>query len=369
MAGEPIEQPQPPVLKQPDAPPVYTAEGPRDNKNRIIARLKNISRVVTSVNEAQSESAKAHPSNIRAAELVKLGNGYTAYLEAHIDEVADDKTFQAIASLAKTSMLMNIEQYAATIRGISGFVAQHQELNNLNPQGKTDGPWSNIKEALYFSSNNDVREQFREGILSGAKALIESGDFDARDVDHLERFLSDPKGRLPSEFIPEYLERHTDAIRQWTPLTLDDFQEHVVTHIGDLQGDISQNGYLKQLDEEIASIKPKNLQESKALAKTRFVEREKKLAFIRDLRFGRVDIEVVKRDVAKRAGEITRRPDLKTLGPHLKKLYTPFLETLRSTAGTDLEMRKATLTALVESYPLDPMAKQAVLDYLSSNLK
>ena len=82
-----------------------------------------------------------------------------------------------------------------------------------------------------------------------------------------------------------------------------------------------------------------------------------------------MDIEVVKRDAAKRAGEITRRPDLKTLGPHLKQFYPSFLETLRSTAGTDLDMRTAALVALVESYQLNPPAKQAVLDYLTANLK
>lgn len=368
MIGEPPVEPQPSIM-QADTLSGQSKEGPRDNKNRIITRLKNISKIVTSANEEQSKDAESHPFNVRATELVKLGNGYTSYLETHIDEIIDEKTFQAIASLTKTSLLMNIKQYALTIRGIGDFVAQHPELDNLNPQGKNDGPWSNIKETLYFSLNNDVREQFREGILKRAKELIQTGEFSPRDVDNLERFLSDPKGRLPSEFIPEYLEQHASEIGQWTPLSLADFQEHVVTRLGNLQRDISQNDYLKQLDEEIASIKPKNLQESKALAKVKYIDREKKLAFIRDLRFGRVDFEIVKGDVAKKAAEITRRPDLKTLAPHLRNFYPSFLKSLRSTIGTDPGMRRTTLIALVESYGLNPPAKQAVLKYLEANLK
>lgn len=368
MTGEPTAEPQLPII-QPDTLHDQSKEGPRDNKSRIITRLKNIGKIVASANEEQKSKGAETPFNVRAAELVKLGNGYTSYLETHIDEITDEKTFQAIASLAKTSLLMNIEQYASTIRSISDFFTKHQELNNLNPPGIKDGPWSKIKEVLYFSSNNDVREQFREGILIRARELIQSGEFSPRDVDHIERFLNDPKGRLPSEFIPEYVEQHASEIQQWTPLSSEDFQEYVITRLKNFEGNISQNDYLRQLDEEIASIKPKNLQESKSLAKIKYVDREKKLAFIRDLRFGRVDFGIVKKEVAQRAAEITRRPDLKTLAPHLRNFYPPFLESLKSTIGTDPGMRRSTLIALVESYGLNPSAKQAVLEYLEANLK
>lgn len=189
MSGlPPAEQPVSEPRKQ-DASPILQSEGPKDNKNKIIGRLKNLSKIVGSVNQEQSKGAEQHPFNTRTSELVKLGDAYTAYLEAHVDEITDEKTFQAIASLAKTSLLMNIEQYAVTIRGIGDFVVQHPELNELNPPGKPDGPWSNIKEALYYSTNNDIREQFREGILTRTSEDIQSGDFNPRDVDHLERFL------------------------------------------------------------------------------------------------------------------------------------------------------------------------------------
>lgn len=358
------EQSQPEQTRN-DTAPLLQSEGPKDNKNKIIARLKNISKIVGGVNMEQSKGAEKHPFNVRASELVKLGDGYTKYLESHADEITDEKTFQAIASLAKTSLLMNIEQYAATIRGIGDFVATHPELNELNPPGKTDGPWGNIKEALYYSSNNDIREQFREGILTRAREAIQSGEFSPRDVDHLERFLVDPQGRLPSEFIPEYITAHVGEIKTWSPTTLDVFQEQVIEKIGANQGDLSQNTYLKQLDEEIASIKPKDLQK----ASIQFVDRQSKLAFIRDLRFGRVDLDAMKAEVAKRMQEITRRPDLKTLGQYLKGSFSPFLATLRSTIGVITEERKPILTALVESYGLEENAKKAVLEYLDANLK
>lgn len=365
MSGlPPAEQPVPEQGKQ-DMSSALQSEGPKDNKNKIIGRLKNISKIVASVSKEQSTGAEQHPFNVRTAELVKLGDGYTTYLETHADEITDEKTFQAIASLAKTSLLMNIEQYAVTIRGIGDFVSQHPKLNDLNPPGKPDGPWSNIKEALYYSTNNDIREQFREGILTKAHEDIQSGDFNPRDVDHLERFLVDPKGRLPSEFIPEYVAAHAGEIKVWSPSTLDIFQEQVIGKIGINKENLSQNEYLKQLDEEIASIKPKDLQKSNI----QFVDREKKLAFIRDLRFGRLDVDVIRAEVVKRMGEITRRPDLKILAPHLKASFPAFLATLKSTAGTPIEDRKPILLTLVDSYGLGAEAKQAVLNYLETNLK
>jgi len=124
MIGEPPTEPLKIVSKQTDALPDQQMEGPRDNKNRIISRLKNISRIVATQNEDQSKGAETKTFNTRVAELIKLGNGYTSYLETHIDEIADEKTFQAIATLAKTSLLMNIEQYALTIRGI-GILLQN----------------------------------------------------------------------------------------------------------------------------------------------------------------------------------------------------------------------------------------------------
>lgn len=358
------EQPQPEPTQK-DTTPHLQSEGPKDNKNRIITRLKNVSKAVSSVHTEQSKGAEQSPFNVRVSELIKLGDGYTTYLETHADEISDEKTFQAIASLAKTSLLMNIEQYVATIRSIGDFVAHHPELNDLNPPGKPDGPWSNIKEALYYSTNNDIREHFREGILTRVHDDIQSGDFNPRDVDHLERFLVDPKGRLPSEFIPEYVAAHAKEIKVWSPVTLDIFQEQIIGEIGADSENLSQNERLKQLDEEIASIKPKDLQKSNI----QFLDREKKLAFIRDLRFGRVDVGAVKAEVAKRMSEITRRQDLKTLAPHLKASFPPFIATLKSTAGVSLEERKPILTALVESYGLGAEAKQAVLEYLEKNLK
>lgn len=352
-------------VHQADSQPTLSNEGPKDNKNRIISRLKNISKIVGSVNQEQSKGAEQHPFNVRASELVKLGDGYTTYLETHADEITDEKTFQAIASLAKTSLLMNIEQYRTTIQKMSEYVKDHQELNNLNIPGDTS-PWNNITEALYYSKHNDIREKFRESILLKAKDDIKSGEFDIRDVDHIERFLTDPKdGRTPKEFIPEYIGQYIKEIRQWSPLTIDMFQEHVVSQIENFQGDLSQNEYLKQLDEEIASIKQKNLQK----VSLQFADRQEKLAFIRDLRFGRVNLDEVKSEVAKRMEEITRRTDLKTLAPHLKAFFPPFLSTLKSTVGANTGERKPILLALVESYGLAAEAKQAVLDYLETNLK
>lgn len=358
------EQSQP-EQSQKDVAPLLQSEGPKDNKNKIIARLKNIGNIVSTVSAEQSKGNEQHPFNVRASELVKLGDGYTKYLETHADEIPDEGTFQSIATLAKASFFMNIKQYVQSIRSIGGFVDTHPELNNLNPIGEVDGPWAKITEALYYSSNNDIREQFREGIISRAGELIQSNDLNIRDFDHLERFLVDPQGRLPKEFIPEYVTTHVGEIKQWAPLKMEAFQEHVMEKIGSYDGSLSQNEYLQKLDEEIASIQTEDLKKPNI----QFPDRQAKLAFIRDLRFGRINPDTMKAEIAKRMEEITRRPDLKTLGQYLKGSFSPFLATLRSTIGVSVEERKPILTALVESYGLEENAKKAVLEYLDVNLK
>jgi hypothetical protein len=248
-----------------------------DDRNRMVSRLKHVSTAVSDAYIEQSKGAEQNPFNLQAGRLIQLGNGYITYLEAHSKEITDPKIFQAIAILAKISLLMNIEQYAVTIRGIGDYVSQHPQLNDLNPPGKIDGPWANIKETLYFTKNNDVREQFRERVLNKAQLLITAGEFNPREVDHLERFLVDSQGRLPSEFVPEYVTQHAADIQRWLPLNFEDFQRFTVEKLANFQGEISESTFLKRLDEEIASIKPKNIQESKTLSKTKYEDREKNL--------------------------------------------------------------------------------------------
>lgn len=262
------------------------AERGYDNRNKLLSNLNDISGIVTSVVKEQG-GGYPNPFYSKAQTLIKLGDDYVTYLERNSGEIDDENIFNSIAKLAKSSMLLNIEYYVTEIRVISDYINQHPNLNNLNPPGIKDGPWSNIKEFLYYSSNNDVREEYREGIIAKAKDLIESGDFSPREVDHLERFLVDSQGRAPNQFIPEYIERNALSLKEWIPLSFENFQELVVAKLSDYQGPLSQNEYLRLLDEEIASIKNKDLPSSTSMKKVNFIDRSKKQAFTRDLRFGR----------------------------------------------------------------------------------
>lgn len=363
---EPVEQPaqSPP---KPDAR-IISTEGPKDNKNALIAQLRKIHAVVSETNdEIMAEGST--PFNERAKILIKLGADYTDWLDANKDKVPDDKTFKNIVAMAKSAMLMNIKQYVAAVQPIGQFVSSDAALNELNPPGKQDGPWSGIKEVLYHTPSNDAREKLREGILMQAKELVAAGELDPRQLDHMERFLVDPKGRPPSQFIPEYIATHAGDIVQWSPLGIEDFQGYVITNLGIQTGDLSRNDFLRRLDEELASIKPENLKSVEATKKTQYADREKKLAFIRDLRFGRIDFEEVKANAAKRANEISRRPDLKSLAPHLRSNYPAFMRLLQDTAGQDPAERREIVSTLVGGYDMTPEARQAVLDYIEQHLK
>ncbi|MBI4225874.1 hypothetical protein HY612_02065 [Candidatus Roizmanbacteria bacterium] len=345
------------------------AERPQDDKNRVITRLKKISSATQKALAEQKLGNENHVFNQKADQVIELGDAYTKYLEDHMsDPDLNAEIFNRIAFLAKNSLLMNIEPYVAAIserfhqnQFIADYIKQHSELAALDTGGK-GGPWSGIKEPLYFSAHNDIRERYREAIIRYAQDLIASGDFSPRDVDHLERFLVGPQGRMPSEYIPEYLRQHASEIQQWTPLSLNDFQEYVVAHLGNYQGEMSQNDFLRQLDEEIASIKPKDI-------KGKYSDRVKKLAFIRDLRFGRVNIDELKTEVVKRAAEITRRADLRTLAPHLKQQYPVLLKILQETVGQTPATRRQQVETLLVSANISQQDADFVRQYLEANLK
>ncbi len=355
---------------------IQPAEKPQDDKNRIIARLKNISSATQRALADQKQENETHAFNQKAERVIELGNAYTQYLEAHMaDSDMNSEIFQRIAFLAKNSLLMNIEPYVAAISArfpanqfIVEYLKQHPDLVALD-QGGSTGPWSGIKESLYFTTHNDIRERYREAIIRYTKDLITSREFSPRDVDHLERFLVDVKGRIPSEFIPEYIEQHAAEIQQWSALNLNDFQEYIVARLENFQGEMPQNDFLRQMDEKIASIKPKNLQEAKTSTKTKYLDREKKLAFIRDLRFGRINIEELKMEVAKRAREITRRPDLNTLAPYLRQHYPTLLKILKETIGQEPSIRRQQTEALLVSIDIPEEAANFVRQYLEANLK
>lgn len=346
-----------------------TPEGLQDNKSRIIAQLKRVSRVVSEANREQAQR-ESNPFTVKVNDLGKLGNGYIMWLDTNRDKVPDDKTFQAIASLAKTSLLLNLEQYVRTIREIGEYVKSQPELDALNPPGKKDGPWVGIKEVLYYTSFNDAREQFREGVLQGARSLIAAGELNPRLLDHIERFLVDPQKRLPHQFIAEYVARHVTDLQQWVPLTLENFKAYVATRLGNINGDLSENTFLKQMDEEIASIKPDNLQAVNVTRRTKYMDRQAKLAFIRDLRFGRENIGNVNREIALKVGEITNIPTLAgDLAPKLRQHWKGFQEELKATIGQESQTRKEALSGIVSSYGLSQQDLEFILDYLKNKIR
>lgn len=335
-----------------------------ENRGQTIDRLKRISGVVSEANQEMGKGSENKPFNQKARRLIELGNGYTSYLESHGDEITDPNIFQHIVTLAKTSYFMNIEHYGRTIQEIGGYVAAHPDLNALNPPGVTDGPWSNIKEYLYRSTNNDIREQYRERIFSKSQLLLTSRDMSVRDLDHLERFLVDPQGRAPKQFIPEYVNQHASDLKQWMPLSLSDFQGFVVDRLKDFHGDLPSNTFLQQVDEELASIKPEQTK-----GRIQYPDREKKLAFIRDLRFGRADFQKVQGEVQAMASDISRRDDLRSLGPLLQDKFPALKDALKESVGQDPKTRKETMFRLIDSLGLPSTSAESVKNYLELHLK
>ena len=347
---------------------VANAEKPRDDKNKVIARLHQIRSVVGTALQEQRRGNESHVFYQTAERVMNLGESYTQYLEKHMnDPDMDEKVFTRIAQLAKTSFLMNLEQYRNAITSrdpknkfIADYLTAHQDLAALDPAGN-EGPWKNYREPLYYSSNNDVREAYREAIAANARELIASNDLTLQDLDHLERFLVDPQGRLPKDFIPEYVAAHRGEIERWTPSSLQEFQSFILDNIRDFQGDLSSNEFLKRLDEEIASIKPEH--------GVKYRDRQAKVTFLRSLRFGRVTKDDLIEITKPKQVDLSERPDLaKTLAPILRGGWKEFKLLIDSTRGESPETRKAKLIEALNKPSVPSDTKEKALAYIETNL-
>ncbi len=285
-----------------EAPPPdrISAEGPKDNKNRIITQLRKVSTVVSSVNQEQIQMGP-NRFNLKVQDLIYLGNGYIDWLDANRDKVPDEATFRAVASLAKSSLLLNSKHYRRVAKQTRNYIQSQPELEVLNPTGKQNTPWSGIETILSGTLFNDARERYREEILKRAGELTKTGELTPLHFNHLKRFLFDIENRHPGgQTVSSYITFHAAEIQKWAPLSLADFQALALGRLGNYVGVLSQNEALRTLEAEVTSIKPSDPLRHRLTKKTEYHDRTKKLTFIRDLRFGRINVDQLKSELAER---------------------------------------------------------------------
>lgn len=343
---------------------VEMKENSKRARAELISKLAQVKEAVALTIDVLQAELGPNDFLVKLTQLLKLGSGYLEYLKSHIDEFENtDDIFRQILTLAKSSFTMNIKLYVDSIKKVSNYVNDHPDLYNLNPPGAQDGPWSGIKEFLYHSKNNLHRENFREALTTtinenGASSILKDGD-----LDHLERFLVDSLNRPPHEFIPEYFEEHQAEILAWTRLSYAEFQQYVLEKI-DTKNDLTTDGWLLRLEEELASIK-------QDVVKSNYTDREKKLRLVRDLRFNRVSYESLSAEVAKHRSEISH-DDLaklsKRFGPVLRKNLSVLMELVTSTQGLESAERSTMVQTALQSHNIPDEIIQDVLAYLSEEL-
>lgn len=281
-------------------PNTISSEGPKDNQNKIIAQLRKVSSVVSSVNQEQIQMGP-NRFNLKVRGLIHLGNGYIEWLDANRDKVPDEETFRAVASLARSSLFLNFKYYEKAAKKIRAYIQSQPELERLNAPGKQGSPWLGFETILSGILFNDARERYREEVLQKAGELAETGDLMPTHFNHLKRYLFDTVSRRPGDQTAySYIALHAADIGRWAPLSLQDFQAFVLSRLGNYVGVLSQNESLRKLEEELSSIKPNDLLRHRLTAKTGYHDRAKKLAFVRDVRFKRIDVDKLKSEIAAR---------------------------------------------------------------------
>lgn len=248
-------------------------------REQSLHQLHTLGDVVEAV---QAECRKQYGQDaltLQISQLIGLGRRYEHYLDTAQDNIPDN-IFELIRRVAQSAFLLNIKLYAQDIRSLAMYAAANPEFGQINPLGNPNDPWKGIQESLYHSTFNDHREQFREGILAEMATVDPDTKFDSGKVEHLERFLVDPEGRSPGVFIPEYVKSHWPSVSQTAEISLREFRSHIQSLSPD---------DLRRIEEELASIKPEHLINPATSKSCRYLERAKKLAFVRAVRFNRVN--------------------------------------------------------------------------------
>jgi len=328
--------------------------------------------VFNTVEELGNKYGAENPFSIRMVNLLDLGDRYIEYLKTHRENL-DKKNFSSIVRMANNSFLFNIKLFKMTEGEMAQFREKNPGFHDLKYlSDKEEGSvWKNSKQVLYDPEYNDVREYFREGIIKKVQDNpATKNTFNCSSLDHLERFL--PLGGTIenlNSLLQQYIQENQESIEGWASLPLADFQKYIAGLIPDESEDLPQLENLKKIEEELASIKLDHLKQATG-KNIRYPDRAKKLKFIRDLRFGRIDLDNFKKEFSGKASLLDDMPTLqKTLGPLLRKNLGVFIETLKSTEAMPKEERVAIIAATINSFSdIRQEIKMEVLEFIKDKI-
>jgi len=342
------------------------------NKKKLLDYLLWVQKIV--IEASQNIEIKKPEFSAKLSQIYTLATTYIDFLEKHKKELSAEQ-FGAISKMAKSCLLLNLKTFKQTEeQTLLDFRRQHPDFENLNKPGTQNEPWKDIKTFLYNTKYNNERERLREAILVAATPLIQVQQFHPNNVEHLERFLPTPKGMTLKDSIISYVKEHQSSINEWSSATIEQFEKYLITLISEFLGQrqgLQEHPRLKQLEEEMASIKFEYIQAILG-NKAKFLERAKKIKLVRDLRFGRISPQDLKKQIEVREAEITNDPNLKKeFGPLLKNKLDDFIKILIDTKGMPpaerMERLKNHLNTYGESISFD--SKRKSLTLLGEKLK
>lgn len=232
------------------------------------------------------------------------------------------------------------------------------------------GDAKEFRRALYDPKFNDEREAFRELLIRKIQEADPQNTGEGKTLQHLERFLPfEEDAQNLDDSISKYLAKeYENSISRWISLELNDFKKYTLEELGVKgQEGLKENVFLKKTEEELASIKSAQVNEfaGKSIS---YKDREQKLKFIRDLRFDRVAIAELKKQLQEaKKGEVFDPKNIKKeLGRHLKKHLAVFVSKLKETEGLGKEARKQALLDFVDGLgeDLQDDSKQEVVDFI-----
>ncbi len=336
------------MMQEPDGEDTEIVELPQ---NELETRLSSLRVIAEASKKTVAELAKTFPDfAVKLDDLSKLGTSILHFLNGRMLESDSDKdVLLTLATLAKCCFTMNIELYAQSIRPAADAIALLPDVKVLAMREITS-PWTNIKNFIYAASQNDARENFRELLLGNVTQ--DMGKDLIRELDHLERFLVDPDGRPPNEFIPEYVKNHKEELQKWLSLSTGDFETYLSKEL-DTRSLSAREELLETLDEQLASIKPKHVIETLGQSQ-QYADRTQKLALVRDLRFNRDDALEMKKRALDREFDVTNKT---------------YLNEFRKKYGKDLQQNmKAVIDALLNSHALEPVSRMELMQATISQL-
>lgn len=348
-------------------------EGPEPKKEKIkevgIEYLSNLSNFVEEALDSYKELTLENKSlnDLLSKFSVNIKKNFD-YLKKEKDNLSDE-SFNNIARHIDAFMKMNVKIMRQTEGGKPFLFSELSEIDEYITLSNFEAESSNkLSYFLYNPIFNNFREVLREGITKNILEKKLSDKMRIESLSHLKIFLDFEEGTGDlNESIMLYLQRnYKDEVPVWLPLKMIDFKKYILNLISKNDNEsLSEMEDLIRIEKELTSIKENHIS-AHANKSVSYSERAKKIRFIQDLRFDRVNVKDLNKRIQKE--ENNKQMDIKNhkgfLGPLLRRELNDFTKEFNKAKKESPEEFTNQMLDYIKTLKVEEKNKKKLIDFI-----